>query len=148
MNKLISPGAKSRNPDQMSTKFLKIIYAGNIVVAGTVGALSLFAPAFASERIFHQAAGCITSTQTTGALWLGIAFLSVCGLKNPLQFSPTLLLQVFYKSAFLVFSAIPAWRAGKDVPSEMAAFFVVWITALPFAIPWRYLFSGVKPKTD
>ncbi len=130
------------------SRYLRFVYACNIVGAGALGGLSLFAPAFASEAIFHQTAGCSSSIQTAGSMWLGISFLSLCGLARPLKFSSTLILQMFYKSSYLVFSAIPAWRAGRDFPIEMAAIFVLSVVAIPFAIPWKYLLHKNSIKSD
>ncbi len=123
---------------------LKAVYAANVLVAGTVGSLSLFAPALASRVVFEGTATASSAMQTTGALWLAIALLSAAGLRDPQAMVPILLLQLIYKAAWLAVVALPALVAGRmeTIPVGMAAFFAVWVAVLPFVIPWTRLLPG------
>jgi hypothetical protein len=117
---------------------LRIVYAANILVAGWIGVSSLFAPRVAAVTVFSGAYSSHEAIRLVGCLWLGIAALSVAGLFKPIVFSPVLLLQLVYKSLWLLGVAIPAWRAGQVFPVAMAWFFVVWVAVLPFVIPWQH----------
>jgi hypothetical protein len=76
-----------------------------------------------------------------GCLWLAIAVLSILGLWKPITFSPILLVQLIYKGTWLVVVALPAVRNDVPFPKAMAVFFVVWVLALSFIIPWKEWFN-------
>lgn len=120
---------------------MKLIYIANIIVAGWIGIASLLFPTYSAKTIFS---GTYTSSpliQLVGALWLSIALLSIAGLWHPITFSPVLLLQLIYKSSWLIFVCIPALQNNKPYPGGMALFFIIWIIVLPFVIPWKHLFN-------
>ena len=50
---------------------------------------------------------------------------------------PILLVQLIYKSIWLIVVALPAIRNQAKFPEGMAFFFVVWVLVLPFVIPWK-----------
>ena len=119
---------------------LRIVYIANIIVAGWISLTSMFAPKTAASSIFSGAYENTDVIRLVGCLWFAIAILSVFGLIKPLQFSPVLLVQLIYKATWLVVVMLPAISNGKPYPGGMAAFFVVWVALLPFAIPWASLF--------
>ena len=122
---------------------MRVIYATNVVVAGVVGYLSLFAPQIAFRSVFEGTIAPSLDTRILGALWLTIALISAFGLFRPLPFSPVLLMQLLYKGGWLLVVAVPLLFAGRTnaLPVSMSVFFAVWVVVLPFAIPWRYLFA-------
>jgi hypothetical protein len=115
---------------------IKLVYIANVIVAGYIGITSLFFPKLSSATIFANSYQATDVIRLVGCLWLAIAVLSVLGLWRPLSFSPVLLLQLIYKGTWLLVVAIPAIKNGQAYPTGMAAFFVVWVVALPFIIPW------------
>lgn len=120
---------------------LKLVYLANVVVAGWIGISSLFFPQTAIRTVFSNAYEPSGAVQLVGALWLAIAILSLIGLWRPLSFSPILIFQLIYKGGWLLAVAIPAIMNGLKYPKGMAVFFVVWVIALPFVIPWKHLFG-------
>ena len=120
---------------------MKIVYLANIIVAGWIGISSLFFPSYAAKTIFSDSYSVTPVIQLTGALWLSIAILSIFGLYYPIQFSSVLLLQLIYKSCWLLFVYLPAIQNNKPYPGGMAIFFIVWVFVLPFIIPWKSLFN-------
>ena len=76
---------------------IKLVYIGNIIVAGWIGITSLFFPKLSSATIFQNSYQTTDIIRLVGCLWLAIAILSVLGLWRPLTFSPVLLLQLIYK---------------------------------------------------
>ncbi|MGA0560678.1 hypothetical protein ACO2Q8_28695 [Larkinella sp. VNQ87] len=116
---------------------LSVVYAANILVAGWIGVVSLFAPKTAAVTIFSYAYPATDTIRLVGCLWLAIAILSALGLWRPLTFSPVLLLQLLYKGTWLLVVALPAIRANQPYPGGMAVFFLIWMLVLPFVIPWN-----------
>lgn len=115
---------------------LKTIYIANIVVAGWIAISAMFFPKTAAATVFSNAYPQTEVIRLVGCLWLTIAALSALGLWKPLTFSPILLVQLIYKSAWLLVVALPALLNKQSFPKEMALFFVVWVLVLPFVIPW------------
>jgi hypothetical protein len=122
---------------------LRMIFAANVVVAGVVGTMSLFAPALAARTVFSGVTGPELSMRITGAFWTAIAVLSLIGLAYPVQLAPILLVQLIYKALWLMVVVAPAVIAGQSgtVPAGVAWFFLVWVVVLPLVIPWRALFG-------
>ncbi len=120
---------------------LKLIYIANIFVAGWISITSLFFPKLALVSIFENNFEYSESFRLVGALWGGIFILSIVGLFFPIKMSPILLMQLIYKSSWLLIAALPAMLQGNPFPKGMAIFFVIWVVVLPFVIPWQELFS-------
>ena len=121
--------------------FLRLIYIANILVAGWISITALFYPKLAVNSVFTNAYPNSEYIRLVGALWLSIAAHSVLDLWKPLTFSPVLIMQLIYKSMWLLVVALPAISKGQSYPRAMAVFFLVWVIILPFAIPWKTLFS-------
>ena len=116
---------------------LKFVYAANILVAGWIGISSLFFPKNAVQSVFSGAYEVHPSVQLVGALWLSIALCSLLGLFRPLVFTPVLVIQLIYKSLWLLIVALPAVVQGQNFPKPMAIFFLIWVLVLPWVIPWK-----------
>ena len=69
-----------------------------------------------------------------GSLWFAILVASVAGLIWPSYFSPLLIVQVFYKSLWLLLFVLPLWRAGQAVPAGIAASFVLIVITYPILL--------------
>ena len=120
---------------------LILIYIANIIVAGWISWTSLFFPKKAAAIIFSGAYPPTDVIRLVGCLWLAITLLSILGVWRPLTFSPVLLLQLIYKTAWLLAVALPAFKHQQPYPSGMAFFFLLWSVALPFIIPWQLLWK-------
>ena len=121
---------------------MKLMYAANVVVAGWISITSLFYPQVAQQTAFSGTFAYSEAIRLIGALWGAIFLLSMAGLFFPEQMSLILLFQLIYKSAWLVFAALPAALNQHVYPRGMAGFFVIWVIILPFVIPWRSLFTA------
>ena len=75
-------------------------------------------------------------------VWFAFGILSVFGLRSPLKFLPVLMMQLCYKSAWIIGVAIPLIIAGKMSPSD-PMFFMSILTLIGdlIAIPFPYVFS-------
>lgn len=103
---------------------------------GGISITSLFNPNKAAITVFQNAYQPTDAIRLVGCLWLAIAVLSVLGLWRPISFSPILLVQLIYKSTWLLVVALPAIRFNQPYPIGMALFFLIWVLILPFVMPW------------
>ena len=79
----------------------------------------------------------------TGSVFLAFGLLSVLGLRSPLKFVPILLLQLCYKSIWLVGVIIPMLVSG-NFPSYGILSVVIFLTYIVgdlLSIPFSYLFA-------
>lgn len=120
---------------------MRIVYFANIIVAGWISISSLFFPAIAKTSVFSHAYAETEVMRLVGCLWLAIAILSMCGLFRPENFVVVFLVQLIYKSCWLLFVALPAQIENKPFPRGMAFFFLIWVVVLPFVIPWKHLLT-------
>ena len=91
-----------------SIVLMRVVYAVNVLMAGTVGGLSLFAPQRAVRYVFGGLTSPSVEMRVVGSLWLAVAALSVAGLVRPQELSPVFLLQLIYKALWLLVVALPA----------------------------------------
>ncbi len=126
-----------------SLSLMRVMYAVAILGAGAVGLTTLFAPRLASQYIFAGGTEVDVYLRILGALWLALGLASTLGLSQPLKFSVILLIQLFYKTAWLAAAALPALASGNREVGLifLTILFIVWVIALLFALPFRYLFG-------
>ncbi|MDX2283953.1 MAG: hypothetical protein NW241_07305 [Bacteroidia bacterium] len=126
----------------MNLPLMKLIYAANVIVAGWISITSLFFPRTAQATVFGGSVAYSEVIRLAGALWGAIFLLSVLGLIWPRQMSLVLLMQLIYKTAWLLAAALPALLRQEPYPRAMALFFLAWVLVLPFAAPWRAWFGN------
>lgn len=122
---------------------IRAVYVANILVAGQVGWISVFARERAARFIFEGTMTPNSAISLVGCFWLAIAALSFVGLFAPLQLSAVLVIQLLYKGLWLLAIAFPAIASGQaeTMPMTLVTFFVIWVIVLPFVIPFRYLLN-------
>jgi hypothetical protein len=78
-----------------------------------------------------------------GSVWIAFAIFSLFGLRSPLKFVPVLLMQLFYKSIWLVCVVLPLLIAGKLSLNEIyfAIGMLTFVIGDLIAIPFPYAFS-------
>ena len=83
------------------------------------------------------------------SFWAAYATLMILGLWNPLKMVPLLLLQLFYKSVWLLAVALPLAQAGPLEPgaAQMVRIFVIAVVVDLIAIPWPYVFRHYIRKS-
>jgi len=82
-----------------------------------------------------------------GSVFLAFGLLSIMGLRSPLKFAPVLLLQLAYKSIWLLAVALPSLIRGH-APTYLIVTAVVYVTYVIgdlIAIPFSYVFAR-EPK--
>lgn len=124
---------------------LRVMFGVAVLGAGLVGATTLLAPSAAQRWVFAGSTQVDMYLRILGALWLAIGAVAVFGLFDPIRFAPVLLIQVLYKTAWLLLAAYPALVLGDRSSGLifMSALFTVWVGALLLVLPFRQLFSGL-----
>lgn len=123
---------------------LLLPYVFNILVLVPVGSLTLFGGEkggrLASQGKFPESEGFRT---ILGSLWVAILIGSVIGLCVPIPMSSLLLIQVIYKTLWLLVFVLPRLVGGRshEVPWGITLTFVVIVVSYPWVIPWGSLFG-------
>jgi hypothetical protein len=123
---------------------LLLPYIFNIFVLIPIGLLTLLGGEkggqLACQGKFPESEGFRT---ILGSLWTAILIGSVLGLFFPITMSALLLIQVIYKTLWLLVYAMPRMlkQRSKEVPWGIALTFLVIIVSYPWVIPWGQLFG-------
>jgi hypothetical protein len=75
-------------------------------------------------------------------VWTAFATLAGLGIFRPLKMLPIVLLEIFYKSLWLIIVAYPLWKQGAlwGSPAEAIAIPFLWLPLPVLATPWGYTF--------
>ncbi len=119
---------------------LRLAYIANILILVPICWNMFFGSGVASvfEGKVEESAGLRI---LVGSLWLAILVGSAIGLLAPRFFAPIILIQIFYKSLWLLAFILPLIVAGNSdqVPWGISATFI----AIIFCYPFLFWFSGV-----
>jgi hypothetical protein len=122
--------------------WLKGMYIYTIVGAGLLGLVIVLMPNMINTLFkFDYQEPLLVGV--IGSVWLAFGILSIFGLRSPLKFVPVLLMQLFYKSIWIVSVVIPLLFSAKISYSD-ALFILIMLTYVfgdLIAIPFRYVFS-------
>ena len=124
---------------------LLLPYIFNILVLLPIGLPLLFGGPVAVRRVFQAKFTDSEGIRTIlGSLWTAILVGSVVGLCFPVAMSPLLLVQIIYKSLWLLVFVPPRLFLGRrnEVPWGVAGTFLFIVMTYPWVIPWRVLFGG------
>ena len=119
---------------------LRLAYAANILILVPICWGMFFGSGVAG--VFE---GKVAESQglrlLVGSLWFAILLGSIIGLAAPRFFAPIILVQIVYKSLWLLAFVLPLVMAGKsgEVPWGIATTFILIVAIYPFL----YWFSGV-----
>ena len=78
------------------------------------------------------------------SFWAALSLLSGLGLRYPLRMLPLILLQLLYKSIWLIAVALPLSSAGRS--TSMTNIFLAGVVADLIVIPWPYVFENYVKK--
>lgn len=124
---------------------LLLPYVFNVVVLVPIGLMTLVGGErggqLATQGKFPESEGFRT---ILGSLWTAILLGSILGLFFPIQMSPLLLIQVIYKTLWLLVFVLPRLLAGRsrEVPWGISLTFLVIVLSCPMVIPWGQLFGA------
>ena len=118
---------------------LQFAYALNIFILIPVAIPTLFHLFSTDQARFAESAGWRT---IVGSFWLAILLTSVLGLFFPERMIPVLLIQLIYKSSWLLVYALPRAIRGRwqEIPWGIASSFLLLVAIWPFLIPWKLFF--------
>lgn len=122
---------------------LTFAYWANIVILVPIAVATIF-------RIFPTDEGRMEESQgwrvLVGSLWTAILVLSVLGLFAPERYVPVLLLQLVYKSIWLLVYAAPRIlrREYASIPWGITVSFTAIVAVWPFIIPWSALLAELR----
>ena len=120
---------------------LQVLFCANILILVPIGFGTLLKPSLTDHGVFAESAGWRT---LVGSLWMGILACSALGVVRPAGFAWLPLLQVIYKSVWLLVYAAPRLLAGRrrEIPAGIALCFLAIVLLWPWFIPWRQLFAA------
>ncbi len=130
-------------------KWLKIMYCYTIIGAGGFGLAIVLYPE-AVRSLFRWPTQDPIVYGVTGSVWLAFAVLSLFGLRSPLKFAPILVLQLCYKSIWLIGVVLPL-LLSKTFPLYAILHTVIFISYIIgdlIAIPFRSVFSNMDTAND
>ena len=79
--------------------------------------------------------------------WAALSSLSGLGLRYPLKMVPLLLMQLFYKSVWMIAVALPMWSAFRSVELTRVMGFGAVVDLI--VIPWPYVLANyLKMRGD
>lgn len=76
-------------------------------------------------------------------VWAAFSALAVLGIFHPLKMIPIVLLEIFYKTVWLIVVAYPLWSAGQlqGSPAEGLTHAFIWVLLPIVAVPWGYVWK-------
>ncbi len=83
-----------------------------------------------------------TLTGVTISFWAAFSFLNLFGIRYPLKFIPILLLQLLYKSAWIIGTYLPAKNSGQ-LDEDLISFFWICVAGIILnllILPWRFVY--------
>jgi len=77
-----------------------------------------------------------------------LSLLAALGIRYPLQLLPVLLFELAWKTCFVLFVALPPWRAGTldAATRETAVESLFGLILVPLVIPWGYVWAHYVRK--
>lgn len=103
---------------------LRWLYISNSIGAGVPGLIMVSFPQWAATNMFageHDPA----TFGMTGSIWLAIGIASVLGLRTPQLFRSLFLMQIIYKTIWILTVALPLMLQGNVDVLPMTIFFVL-----------------------
>ena len=84
------------------------------------------------------------------SLLMGVSLMAAVGIAYPVRMLPLLLLELTWKTIWVVAFGIPLWVGGRmdaDVFETMKAC-LLGVVLFPLVIPWRYVFAQLRPPAS
>ena len=78
------------------------------------------------------------------SFWAALSALSVLGLRYPLKMVPLLLLQMLYKSIWVIAVALPLWSTFRSI--ELTRIMGMGAVVDLIVIPWPYVIANYVKK--
>jgi hypothetical protein len=116
---------------------MRVLYLGNFVMLG----LDVWPELIKHEGAWDPVRGAAFS------FWAALSALSGLGVRYPLKMLPLLLLQLVYKSIWLIAVYLPLRSAGQS--TNLTKVMVIGVVVDLIVIPWPYVLANyVKRRGD
>lgn len=119
---------------------LQILFLANILGAGLPGSMMILAPGWAKTNMYPWPVDDFLFG-ITGSIWMAIGLVSLAGLKYPFQLAPLFLVQIIYKTIWIVSVGIPLGLAGFEEAWYYVGGFALVIVAFAAGFPFRTFFN-------
>jgi hypothetical protein len=113
---------------------MRLLYALNFVMLG----LSVW------PEIINHAGAWDPVKGVAFSFWAALSVLSGLGLRYPLKMLPLLLLQLLYKSIWVIAVALPLWSAFRSI--ELTKIMAMGAVVDLIVIPWPYVIDNYVKK--
>jgi hypothetical protein len=113
---------------------MRLLYALNFVMLG----LSVW------PELINHAGAWDPVKGVAFSFWAALSALSVLGLRYPLKMVPLLLLQMLYKSIWVIAVALPLWSTFRSI--ELTRIMGMGAVVDLIVIPWPYVITNYMRK--
>jgi hypothetical protein len=131
----IAPSAERASAGQVSLLRLYPLRAVYLLIAVAMGG-QIWPLIFNHKpwELMHGVADCMLAAITA---------LALLGVRYPLKMLPLLLVEMTWKSVWLLAVALPIWRSGQAFDADTAETVKACLMGVifPIVIPWRYVFD-------
>ncbi len=123
--------------------WLRFMYVVNIIGAMGLGIIYLAAPATVSSLMGVPNLDPMWAPGYAYSYMVALGIIGLLGLRSPLKFAASLLLQAIGKIVWIIAVFAPALASGSVQMwgYEITLLFVLWIIGDLVAVPWRYFIS-------
>ena len=141
------PSSTNTPEPELNLFWLKMVYGGTVFLGLTTGPIMVFAPRLAykivgfPERLPEQDP---LVFGIVGCFWTAAAIISIFGLKDPLKYLVIPMVQMIYKSMWLLCVFLPMWIWG-DFPEygwTLAIGNFLFLMLDLKGMPFHYLMTG------
>jgi len=122
--------------------WLKFMYVYTLIGAGGAGLVMILRPKLMIS-LFRMPTQDPIMFGIGGSVFLALALLSILGLRSPLKFASLLLVELVYKSIWIIGIILPLWLAGP-LPFYGIMFVIIFASFIIgdlIAIPFAYVFA-------
>jgi hypothetical protein len=136
------------NTPRVRLGWLRFTFLYTLIGAGAGGLAIVFGLPLVGS-LLEIPAGDPYFVTAVGCGWIGFAAVSLLGVREPMRFAPVLLVQLVYKTAWLLLVFAPRVVEGH-VPLYawgLAATFVSYVVLDAIALPFGYLLSA-EPRQN
>ncbi len=126
--------------EQVTLWRLRFMYCYTIIGAGGLGVAALLSPRYL-DSIFAWPGGEPIVSGISGSVFLAFALLAALALRNPVRFTPVLILQLAYKAIWTVFVFLPIALTGRLSTDAVlfSVFFASYIVGDLVSVPFASL---------
>ena len=127
--------------------WIKGMYIYTIVTSGFLGLGIIFVPDVIKARLPWPVEE-PTAFGVVGSLYVALGLLAILGLRSPLKFIPVLLIELIYKSVWIIGVCIPL-LVNSQFPRYAIPTLVIFVTFIIgnlIAIPFHYVFAKSSGK--